>query len=597
MQQANRAGNVIRGRYHLDDIIGSGAFGAVYRAADRQNEDFVAIKVIKIDLLRKSRNTFERFMREAEALRALQHPNIVGFIEAFIELESAYLVMEYVAGGTLKSLLNHVGGLEIEAFRHIALGMVEGVAAAHRLGIIHRDLKPANVLLGRDNTPKICDFGLVKISEATTVTITGSRLGTIAYMPPEAFDARRRPDHRTDIWALGVMLFEMLTGRRPFLGGDEASVIGSILNQPPLDLRSHRDDVPEVWEHIINHCLEKDPDWRYQSLDQLAEDLRYDRYTGRTTRPRRLPPPDWLSDTDPALEFSDLSSGDFFLESKPTPATEVTIADDILKKRSAFDSWDDVPLPDTRRRPLPTKPSLPDPDESVEVARPPRLIKPPSQVTPATEMESPTERRKPLPTGELPRSVIPTDVRRKPYPTNPPVAAKPAPKKPEAPAAVTEKRTHELMFVRPEATNETHPTRPKPPTLETVRFPLGISIIGQMILWIGVALTLVSGALFATHYVPGAQFLAAEFKSSLSTLTALQILGALAFTAGIFTEFLFAKDIVQGSFTAGLAVITFAVWFIFFSEFFFEITFDRAALGSAAFSGLVFAYLFFRGYE
>jgi serine/threonine protein kinase len=209
-------GNVLHDRYTLTARLGKGAMGMVYRADDKQTGQAVAVKVIARDLAFEP-DMLERFRREGEALRQLRHPNIVGFVDMFQHEEQQVIIMEYVPGGSLFQLIKQ-GPVPLDRARSIALELCDALTRAHHLNIIHRDIKPENVLLAEDVTPRLTDFGVARlIGEGTRLTGTGTQVGTPYYMSPEAWQGQHL-DGQTDIWSLGVVLFEMLAGQVPFGG-------------------------------------------------------------------------------------------------------------------------------------------------------------------------------------------------------------------------------------------------------------------------------------------------------------------------------------------------------------------------------------------
>jgi len=202
------------GHYTLQEKIGSGGMGTVYQSIDTRDGSLVAIKHLKPQFA--NADIIERFKREGEALRALNHPNIVKMLDALEADEQHYLVMEYVAGGDLKDYLQN-GDISLEQMLRFSIDLADALTRAHKLDIIHRDLKPANVLIGDDGVLRLTDFGVAYLGNAERVTATDAIVGTIDYLPPETFTGE--PFSRGgDIWAFGIMLFEMLTGNRPFAG-------------------------------------------------------------------------------------------------------------------------------------------------------------------------------------------------------------------------------------------------------------------------------------------------------------------------------------------------------------------------------------------
>jgi serine/threonine protein kinase/tetratricopeptide (TPR) repeat protein len=262
---------VIAKRYEVQDQLGVGGMGTVYRAYDRQTQHPVAIKLLRAEMTEP--DLLERFQREGEALRNLNHPNIVKLLDTIQENDSHYLVMEYLPGGDLNALLKREK-LTIEKVLQIAIDLCDALARAHRLEIIHRDLKPANVLLADDGTPRLTDFGIAHIAEKERVTDTNDIVGTIDYVAPEAL-ASNDIDSRADIWAFGVMLFEMLTGERPYKGDTIAKTVTGILKEPVPDIEKMRPDMPVALADLIYRMLEKDRNVRISSVRYVGVELEY----------------------------------------------------------------------------------------------------------------------------------------------------------------------------------------------------------------------------------------------------------------------------------------------------------------------------------
>lgn len=262
--------------------------GEVYRATDLRYGEPVAIKMLVAD--DASDQHRKRFVREISALRKLYHPNIVGYVDAFASEDRMYLVMEYVGGGTLAHTMQSYGQLPADLFMQIARKVIEAIGSAHELGIVHRDLKPTNILLGVDGEPKVADFGLAKLTNFSTITLGGGAMGTLAYMPPEAFEMQALQDHRGDIWAMGVIFYQMLAGSLPFPGQGKAELVRAILQDPPISLEWFRKDLPPNWYDAIAHCLEKSAAGRYQTAPELLEDLQRPTRAQSAT-PSKGPPP------------------------------------------------------------------------------------------------------------------------------------------------------------------------------------------------------------------------------------------------------------------------------------------------------------------
>ncbi len=257
--------------YRILEKLGEGGMGVVYRARDRKLKRDVALKFLAPDLTRDSAAK-ARFIREAEATSALDHPNICT-LHAIEETEDGrlFLAMACYEGETLKDRLER-GPLPVAAAVDIAAQVAAGLAKAHERGIAHRDIKPANVFITGDGLVKILDFGLAKLAGRAQLTTTGTTLGTVAYMSPEQVRGDES-DGRTDLWSLGVVLFQMIGGRLPFRGEFDSAVIYNILNEAPAPLTSLRETIPVDLERVVDRCLAKDRRQRHQSAGELQADL------------------------------------------------------------------------------------------------------------------------------------------------------------------------------------------------------------------------------------------------------------------------------------------------------------------------------------
>lgn len=263
---------LIANRYRIIESIGEGSMGVVYRATDSVTGEMVAIKSLRSEIVKKDTALIERFEREAQILRQLNHPNIVKALGAVKEEEQYYLVLEYVGGGALRDILEKEGVLSIRKSVEIALDLADALTRAHRLKVIHRDIKPANVLMAEDGTPRLTDFGVARMDSRTRLTQTGTMMGTILYMSPEVCEGKDI-DARSDIWSFGAVLFEILTGKNPFEAEHAAGVMYAILNRPTPNIRELRPDIPEALATLIENMLVKDRDQRLSSVRQAGLQL------------------------------------------------------------------------------------------------------------------------------------------------------------------------------------------------------------------------------------------------------------------------------------------------------------------------------------
>ena len=261
------------GKYTLGALLGQGGMGAVYRSHHPLLNRPVAIKVMLANIAADPQ-AHQRFLREAQLVAVLSHPNIVNIFDVDIQDGQPYIVMDFAPGGSLAARLQ-AGPIALGETLRLAAPLADALAYAHGQGLIHRDLKPANVLLRPDGSPVLADFGLARPimgDSAAQITATGAVMGTLAYMAPEQFSARPA-DARSDLYAFGVMLYEMLTGRVPF-EGDSAQIMYGHLQQPPPPPRQLNPALPDAVERLILRLLEKNPDMRPQSAADLAAELR-----------------------------------------------------------------------------------------------------------------------------------------------------------------------------------------------------------------------------------------------------------------------------------------------------------------------------------
>ena len=260
----------LRQRYDLLGELGRGGMGVVYKARDRETGDVVAVKVLLPEIAARP-DLIERFKSELLLARKITHKNVCRVYDLNRFGPVAAISMEYIEGESLGSLLNRVEGLSVRHGKKILRQILAGLAEAHAQGVIHRDLKPENIIIGRDGTVKVMDFGIARSTE-TDAAKTGTFSGTPAYMSPEQAEGTP-PDPRTDIYALGLVMFEMFTGQRAFHADTPAGLVLKQIQEPPPLPRSVEPDLPEHIDRAIQRCLEKNPAKRFQSVDELVATL------------------------------------------------------------------------------------------------------------------------------------------------------------------------------------------------------------------------------------------------------------------------------------------------------------------------------------
>jgi serine/threonine-protein kinase len=265
-------GQVLDGRYRVEGRIAVGGMATVYRALDTRLDRVLALKVMHPGLAADS-GFVERFIREAKAVARLAHPNVVGVFDQGADGTYVYLAMEYVAGCTLRDVLRERGALQARAALDILEPVLAALGAAHRAGLIHRDMKPENVLIGDDGRVKVADFGLVRAVDTQTGATTGSLLGTVSYLAPEQVQ-HGAVDQRTDVYACGVVLYEMLTGRKPHTGSTPMQVIFQLLNE---DVPPPSATVPGVapgLDALVARAAARDPGGRPADAVELLAEVR-----------------------------------------------------------------------------------------------------------------------------------------------------------------------------------------------------------------------------------------------------------------------------------------------------------------------------------
>jgi serine/threonine-protein kinase len=264
-------GKIFAGRYQIVEELGRGGMGVVYKAIDNKLKRTVALKFLPVEWTYDPQAK-ERFVREAQAAAVLDHPNICTVHEIDEADDRMFISMAFIQGESLKTKIDR-GPLKIDTVLDFGMQVAEGLREAHKEGVIHRDIKSANIMITESAQAKIMDFGLARVRGGTLLTKEGMTMGTIAYMSPE--QARGEAvDHRSDIWSLGVVLYEMLAGRLPFQGEHDQAVIYAILKEQPKPLSAVRPEIPAPVEQVVGKALEKKPEDRYQSVEDLIDDLK-----------------------------------------------------------------------------------------------------------------------------------------------------------------------------------------------------------------------------------------------------------------------------------------------------------------------------------
>lgn len=264
-------GSTFAGRYQIIEELGKGGMGRVYRALDKELHEEVALKLIKPEIA-KDKKTIERFKNELKIARKISHRNVGRMYELMEEKGTHFITMEYVPGQDLKGLIKQTGQLTIGKALSIAKEICEGLEEAHRLGVVHRDLKPSNIIIDREGNASILDFGIARSLKEMGMTGAGVMIGTPEYMSPEQVEGKET-DQRSDIYSLGVILYEMTTGQAPFKG-DTAFTIGvKHKSEIPKDPKELNAQIPEDFSHVILRCMEKDKECRYQSAGELLTEL------------------------------------------------------------------------------------------------------------------------------------------------------------------------------------------------------------------------------------------------------------------------------------------------------------------------------------
>lgn len=260
-----RQGSLLAGRYRLDDKIGGGGMGEVWRGTDTELERTVAVKTVRSELLDEP-GFRERFRTEARTMAKIKHPGVVAVHDYYSDESGAFLVMEFVQGEALSQTLRRLGRLDPARAMRLMADAAEALQAAHDQGVVHRDIKPANLMLAGGSKLVLTDFGIARSAASTSITATGAVIGTASYLAPEQV-LGKPATVRSDVYALGVVAYECLSGRRPFDGENPFDIALQRLREPPPPITV---DVPQAVLQVVNKALAAEPEQRWQTAGQLA---------------------------------------------------------------------------------------------------------------------------------------------------------------------------------------------------------------------------------------------------------------------------------------------------------------------------------------
>jgi serine/threonine protein kinase/Flp pilus assembly protein TadD len=266
-----KTGTIFAGRFEVIEELGKGGMGKVYKVLDKEVNEKIALKLLKPEIATDEK-TIERFRNELKFARKIGHPNVCRMYDLNREEDTHYITMELVSGEDLKSTITRIGQFPIGKAMSIAKQVCDGLAEAHRLGVVHRDLKPQNIMLDKEGNARIMDFGIARSLKAKGLTGAGVMIGTPEYMSPEQVEVKD-VDQRSDIYSLGVILYEMVTGRLPFEGETSIAIAMKHKSEPPQDPREYNSQIPDELSRVILKCLEKNREKRYQSGGDVRAEL------------------------------------------------------------------------------------------------------------------------------------------------------------------------------------------------------------------------------------------------------------------------------------------------------------------------------------
>lgn len=269
----NYIGLVLDNRYRLKRLVGIGGMAMVFEADDLLKKTSVAVKILKEEFA-ADEVSVQRFINESKAVLMLSHPNIVKIFDVSVKGEYKYIVMEYIDGITLKAYMQRKGTLSVKETIAYSIQILRALEHAHLGGVVHRDIKPQNIMLLRSGQIKVTDFGIAKLPDAKTLTATDKAIGTVYYISPEQAAGEKGIDRRTDLYSVGVLMYEMITGKLPFDGENPVSIALKQISEEPKPPRELNPDIPEGLEQIILFAMEKDKDKRFQTATQMIDLLK-----------------------------------------------------------------------------------------------------------------------------------------------------------------------------------------------------------------------------------------------------------------------------------------------------------------------------------